>query len=153
MPVIPKVLRLLAHRTPTHGRCYGQTRAGNRNAGQSDPRDGSAADAYHERAVSDGLSGRAQDRAATRVDPAGPRAVLDGRDSARARGVEPRAGRDGRPAGTHVPPHRGEPRGVLSAVPGSAAGLLRGGVSAASPPAWWRSSRPATRRAWPRCAP
>src|SRR6266536_2928494 len=119
MPVIRKLLRVLAHRTHTHGRCYGQTAAGGCNAGQSDPRDGSAPDAYHERPVSDGLSPRAPDRAPTRVDPASPRAVLDGRDSARAGGVEPSIGRHGRPAGADVPAHRGDPRGVLSTLPGS----------------------------------
>src|SRR3989337_1330230 len=109
MPMIRKVLDLLAHTTPTHGRCYGQASAGGGTAGQSDPGDGSAADAHHERPVSDRLSGRAADRAATRVDPAGPRAVLDGRDPARARRVEPGTDRHRRPRGAEVPAHRGEP--------------------------------------------
>src|SRR5713101_5884302 len=152
MPVIRKLLRVLAHRTPTHGRCYGQTAAGGCNAGQSDPRDGSAADAYHERPVSDRLSPRAPDRAPTRVDPASPRAVLDGRDSARAGGVEPGIGRHDRPAGADVPAHRGDPRGVLSTLPGSAAGLLRGGVrplhrppGGGGPPALCRGRGPGAR--------
>src|SRR6266851_2977624 len=152
MPVIRKLLRVLAHRTPTHGRCYGQTAGGGGNAGQSDPRDGSAADAYHERPVSDRLSPRAPDRAPTRVDPASPRAVLDGRDSARAGGVEPGIGRHDRPAGADVPAHRGDPRGVLSTLPGSAAGLLRGGVrplhrppGGGGPPALCRGRGPGAR--------
>lgn len=37
--MIPKALRLLAHRTPTHWRCYGQTSAGGRSTDRSDPRD------------------------------------------------------------------------------------------------------------------
>src|SRR5713101_6897037 len=112
-----KALGLLSHRTPTRGRCYGQTPAGGRGStGRSDPRDGSAADAHYERVVSDGLSARAHDRAAARVDPAGARAVLDGRHSPGPRGAEPGLVRDRRPPRATVPAHRGDAGGVLSAV-------------------------------------
>src|SRR4029450_6730991 len=115
------MLGSLGHRTPNPGRCYGQTGSVGRQPAAAG---GTAAGAHHARPLSRRLWAGAEDGAATGVDVDRASAVLGGRAPAGPEGAEPGLGGRPRAARTALPPGAGHAGGLLSALPGPAAGLL-----------------------------
>src|SRR4029450_3093300 len=121
------MLGSLGHRTPSDGRCYGQTGPTGRRLAAAGA---VAAGAHYPRLVSGGVWARAPHRAAAGVDADRAGAVLGGRHSAGPQGVEPSLGRRARAARTALPARVGDPGGLLSALPGPAARIFCRGVRA-----------------------
>ena len=120
------MLRSLGHSTPIGRRGYGQAREDHRLVAGRGP----VARAHHPGTMSDGLRRGAPDRAAAGVDAGGVDPFLDRGGLAGAEGLESGPGRFVGGSGPDLPAHRGHPRGVLPAVSGSAAGVLRRGLPA-----------------------